>query len=35
MDAIDSAEVDAGPAGYRFLLPGPDGQPIPLELLTQ
>jgi len=29
IDAIDGAEVDAGPAGYRFLLPGPDGQPTP------
>jgi hypothetical protein len=29
IDAIDGAEVDTGPAGYRFLLPGPDGQPIP------
>lgn len=29
MDAIAGAEVDAGPAGYRFLLPGPDGALTP------
>lgn len=29
IDAITGAEVDAGPTGYRFLLPGPDGQPTP------
>jgi hypothetical protein len=29
IDAIDGAPVDAGPSGYRFMLPGPDGQPVP------
>lgn len=29
IDAIDGAPVDAGPDGYRFMLPGPDGQPTP------
>jgi hypothetical protein len=29
MDAIDGAEVDSGPVGYRFLLPGPDGALTP------
>jgi hypothetical protein len=29
MDAIDGAEVDAGPSGYRFLLRGPDGEVTP------
>ncbi|MEN3308987.1 MAG: hypothetical protein V7603_5189 [Micromonosporaceae bacterium] len=29
IDAIDGAPVDAGPAGYRFMLPGADGQLTP------
>lgn len=29
IDAIDGAKVDAGPAGYRFLLHGPDGEVTP------